>query len=128
MPDDLRRVRQAVDLLANRHRQGGIDPAPGSIDKDALAKAILEHLGQVSRCYENAMTRNGESGGKLTLEWTVTTAGTVASAKVKNSSLKDGSIASCVLTALKGWRFIAERRSSGSGSPSPVTRGQGTRG
>jgi outer membrane biosynthesis protein TonB len=76
-----------------------------SIDKDALARAIAEHLHEVSSCYERALISNGNGGGRLSLEWTVTTAGTVAAAKVKSSTLKDGSIASCVLTALKGWRF-----------------------
>ena len=82
--------------------RGGVS---SSIDKDAVAKAIMDHLHEVSACYERALIRNGGEGGKLLLEWTVTTSGTVSTAKVKNTTLKDGSVASCVLTALKGWRF-----------------------
>lgn len=80
-----------------------------SIDRDAVAKAIMDHLHEVSTCYERALIRNGGEGGKLLLEWTVTTSGTVSTAKVKNTTLKDGSVASCVLTALKGWRFPQSR-------------------
>ena len=69
-----------------------------SIDKDALAKVIQAHLGEVSSCYESALMRNGGGGGRLVLEWVVSTAGHVDGAKVKRSSLKDGSIASCIVT------------------------------
>jgi len=90
----------------------GIATAPGSlhsIDTDAVAKAIASHLAEVSACYERSLLSNGHSGGRLLLEWTITTAGAVSQAKVKSSTLKDATIASCVLSRLKTWSFPRAR-------------------
>lgn len=74
---------------------------------------VNAHLGEVSACYERSLIKSGDSGGgKLTLEWTVSTNGMVEGAKVKSTTLKDGGIASCVLGALKGWRFPSARGGS----------------
>jgi hypothetical protein len=91
----------------------GLRGPPSSIDKDALAKVINAHLNEVSACYERSLIKRGDTGGgKLTVEWTVTTSGDVAAAKVKSSTLKDGGVAACVLSALKGWRFPAAKGGS----------------
>lgn len=91
----------------------GLRGPPSSIDKDALAKVINSHLNEVSACYERSLIKSGDTGGgKLTVEWTVTTSGDVATAKVKSSSLKDGGVATCVLSALKRWRFPAAKGGS----------------
>lgn len=86
--------------------------AKGSIDRDAVARVIAEHLREVQACYEHALLTNGQAGGRLHVEWTVTTSGDVAQAKVKSTNLRDGSIASCVLTHLKAWHFPVAHGSS----------------
>ncbi len=105
-----------VGGLLERPRAAGIslpgDGSKGSIDKDAVAKAIAEHLAEVSACYERALIANGHAGGRLSLEWTITTAGSVSLAKVKSSTLKDASIASCVMARLKTWPFPPARGGS----------------
>lgn len=104
-----------VGGLVDRPRSSGIGVTGGvkcTIDRDGVAKAIADHLAEVSACYEKALITNGRAGGRLSLEWTITTAGTVAQAKVKSSTLKDGSIASCVMAHLKTWRFPRARGGS----------------
>ena len=101
--------------LVGRPRSSALGVASGattSIDKDAVAKAIADHLAEVSACYEQALLSNGHAGGRLVLEWTITTSGVVAQAKVKSTTLKDGSIAGCVLSHLKTWRFPLARGGS----------------
>jgi hypothetical protein len=90
----------------------GISTPPGatsSIDKDAVAKAIADHLAEISSCYERGLVANGHSGGRLALEWTITTSGVVAQAKVKSSTLGDATVASCVMAHLKTWTFPKAR-------------------
>lgn len=77
----------------------------GSIDRDAVAKVIANHLPEVQRCYEASLLLEGSAGGRLSLEWTITPSGSVANTRVSSTTLKQASVPQCVLMALKGWAF-----------------------
>lgn len=77
----------------------------GSIDRDAVAKVIAEHLPEVQRCYEASLLLEGSAGGRLAVEWTITPGGAVANARVSSTTLKQASVPQCVLMALKRWAF-----------------------
>ena len=79
--------------------------AQGSIDKEAVAKVINAHLHEVSSCYERALLKTPGLAGKIVLEWQITTAGAVGLAKTKSSTMQSPAVESCILTALKAWRF-----------------------
>lgn len=79
--------------------------AQGSIDKEAVAKVINSHLQEVRACYEKALLKDPSLAGKVVLEWNISTAGLVTTAKTKSSSLRNASVESCILSALKTWKF-----------------------
>lgn len=79
--------------------------AQGSIDKEAVARVINSHLHEVSSCYERALLKTPGLAGKIILEWQITTTGSVGFAKTKSSTMQSPAVESCILTALKGWRF-----------------------
>lgn len=79
--------------------------AQGTIDKDAVAKVINSHLHEVSSCYERALLKEPGLAGKIVLEWTISTSGTVSSAKTKSSTMKSAAVEQCILGALKLWQF-----------------------
>jgi TonB family protein len=81
----------------------------GVIDRDAVAKVISAHLAEVQRCYEASLLLEGGSGGRLSVEWTISASGAVTNAKVLNSSLKQASVPGCVVTAIKRWTFPKPR-------------------
>ncbi len=84
----------------------------GQIDKEAVAKAINSHLAEVQRCYEAALLKNPGLAGKVVLEWSISTSGTVVSSKTKSSTLKDGSVEGCILRSLNTWQFPPARGTS----------------
>ena len=84
----------------------------GQIDKEAVAKAINSHLAEVQRCYEAALLKNPGLAGKVVLEWSISTSGTVVSSKSKSSTLKDGSVEGCILRSLNTWQFPPARGTS----------------
>lgn len=79
--------------------------AQGTIDKEAVAKVINSHLHEVSACYERALLKTPGLAGKIVLEWGISTAGSVTSARTKSSSMKSAEVESCILNALKLWKF-----------------------
>lgn len=83
--------------------------AQGNIDKEAVAKAINSHLGEVSACYERALLKTPGLTGKITLEWQITLSGTVGYAKTKSSSMRSAEVESCIINSLKNWKFPAAK-------------------
>ena len=79
--------------------------AQGTIDKEAVAKAINSHLAEVSSCYERALLKEPGLSGKIVLEWQITTSGGVGYAKTKSSSMKSAAVESCIIASLKTWKF-----------------------
>ncbi len=79
--------------------------AQGTIDKEAVARVINAHLHEVSSCYERALLKEPGLAGKIVLEWNISLAGTVASARTKSSTMRSASVETCILGVLKQWKF-----------------------
>ena len=74
--------------------------APGNL------RATLSGKGAQARgCYERALLKEPGLAGKVVLEWTISTGGTVVSAKTKSSTLRNGEVEGCILRNLKTWKF-----------------------
>ncbi len=81
----------------------------GNIDREAVAKAVNSHLQEVRACYERALLKDPGLAGKVVLEWTISTAGRVVTAKTKTSTLRNGAVEGCILQSLKTWQFPLAR-------------------
>lgn len=84
----------------------------GTIDRDAVAAVINSHLAEVSRCYESALLSHPDLSGKLKFEWVITPSGTVGAVKLKEGSMPGTSVASCVSSSIKQWKFPQPRGGS----------------
>ncbi|MFL5318773.1 MAG: AgmX/PglI C-terminal domain-containing protein, partial [Myxococcaceae bacterium] len=79
--------------------------AQGSIDREAVAKVVNSHLQEVRGCYERALLKDPSLAGKVVLEWQISTAGAVVTAKTKTSTLRNQAVEACILQNLKTWHF-----------------------
>jgi hypothetical protein len=89
-------------------------PMPAGSDDlspDAADEIIDQHVHELGACYQRAALEGGTVNGRFTLEWRVTSEGTVSWSRVKQSEVKNRDFAACVLAKLNSWQFPA---SSGS--------------
>jgi TonB family protein len=92
-----------VDATALESDEPGFDP-------QQIARAIRSRLAEIRACYERALKRRPDIGGKLVLRFTLTAMGTVSSVEIDEDTLDDDEVTRCVRGAVRGWRFAAPPR------------------
>ena len=112
---DVGDIARAVDVGPARERR--VEPvvrvdAPevnnGTADDSAMAAIAREIRGRMSAvrgCYERALRRNPQLGGKLTLRIAISPAGTVTAVDVDDETVGDAELGTCLRVLLLRWRF-----------------------
>jgi hypothetical protein len=77
----------------------------GHLSREAIAKVVRKHLREIQYCYEKNLLLNPNLSGKLIMEWTITTAGSVSIVKTKTNTMKSPAVAMCVTAKIKRWKF-----------------------
>ncbi|MCA9688522.1 MAG: AgmX/PglI C-terminal domain-containing protein, partial [Myxococcales bacterium] len=106
-PSPLRKSRPKVDAKEDK-AIGGTPRAVlmrvtvgGDLEEEAVKGAIRRVRSRVEKCYADAVGGNASLAGKLTVELSVATNGSVSDAKVKRSTVSDSGLESCVTNVLK---------------------------
>jgi hypothetical protein len=84
-----------------------LDEPVAGFDPQRIGRAIRDRMAEVRACYERALKRHPELGGRLMLRFVLTPAGTVAGVEVDEDTLHDPDVAACVRNAVLHWRFPA---------------------
>ncbi len=79
----------------------------GSLDRGQIQRVVNAHVHQVQGCYERQLVKTPTLSGKITFEWVIGTSGGVSVVRVRASSLPSSEVASCIQSAISGWRFPA---------------------
>lgn len=85
----------------------------GELSKDEIQRVISSHVGEIQYCYEKQLRTNTGLAGRVVLEWTVTSSGSVSVVKIATSSLASNDATKCMMDKVKNWKFPKPR---GSGS------------
>ncbi|GAB4291420.1 MAG: hypothetical protein Kow0090_04920 [Myxococcota bacterium] len=85
---------------------GPID-VDGSLSPQQIARVVKSRLSAVQNCYETALKRNPKLQGKIVIAFTIAKDGRVKGADVESSTISDPSVASCIISRLRHWRFPA---------------------
>jgi len=93
-------VRGKVARASSRRLQ-----SQGSIDRNAVLKVINSHINEVQYCYEKNLLKDPSLKGKVSVEWTIGGSGSVTRVRQKTSTLRSPQVSSCILQAIKRWRF-----------------------
>jgi hypothetical protein len=79
----------------------------GSLDPSVVAREIRSRIGGIKACYENALKRNPNLSGKITVNFEISAVGKVLNVDVNKVSLDDDEVASCIKAKILGFRFPA---------------------
>lgn len=99
-------VRRAQSFVIAR--DGGVQLraySGGGLDKKDISAVIKAHEDDVRRCYEARLQLQEGLAGKLMVAWTIGADGDVVEATVREQTVPDPLVASCVLDRVKTWRF-----------------------
>ena len=77
----------------------------GGMDKEAIRRVIREHIREIRSCYEKELQRSPDLYGKIVLEWDIEEEGRVSRVATKSNALGNDSVANCIMSRLKMWKF-----------------------
>ena len=81
-------------------------PSVGNYCKQAdILRVVNSRQRGIQYCYEKELARNPELGGKVILNWNIGLDGTVMKVWVGSSTLKNGTVESCMTRSVKRWKF-----------------------
>lgn len=83
------------------------------MDKDLIRKVIAGHRDQIRFCYELALQQSPSLAGKVSVQFAVATSGTVAAARVENSSAKSEALSDCLVSRVRTWQFPVGKQGNG---------------
>ena len=83
------------------------------MDKDLIRKVIAGHRDQIRFCYELALQQSPALAGKVSVAFAVATSGTVAAARVENSSAHSDALSDCLVSRVRTWQFPVGKQGNG---------------
>lgn len=92
-----------------RSRPGGASATPevtgGSLDKEVIRRVIQRHAHQVRYCYEKGLAKNPTLEGTVAVAFRINAEGNVESSVVKQSTLNNPEVDSCIAGLVLRWAF-----------------------
>ncbi len=99
----------AGDLGERRARVPRIVPGQpvvqGSLDREIIRRVVRQHRREIKYCYESELQKNKELQGRVVVRFTISATGSVVSAVVKESNLKNASVENCMAGKIRRWVF-----------------------
>lgn len=77
----------------------------GGLDKEIIAQFIRKNIGHILYCYERSLSANPNLFGKVSVKFTIGGKGNVETQKIGESTLRNGTVESCILEKISRWKF-----------------------
>ena len=87
-------------------RSGGAE-IRGSLSKEVIRRVVRRHINEVKFCYEQQLNARPDLQGRVTTRFVISPTGSVQSAMVASSSLRNEAVESCIVRAVRRWTFPA---------------------
>lgn len=97
--------------LGGRRERGALDIGPprieGALPMEVIKKVIDENKNQIKYCYETELQRDQNLEGRVAMTWVISATGSVATAAVRESTIRNGNVERCIVEKIKTWKFPA---------------------
>ena len=87
-------------------RSGGAE-VRGSLSKEVIRRVVRRHINEVKFCYEQQLNARPDLQGRVTTKFVISPTGSVQSAMIGSSSLRNEAVESCIVRAVRRWTFPA---------------------
>jgi TonB family protein len=92
------------DASVPRVRTGKAD-IRGALSNEVIRRIVHRHLSEVRFCYEQALNARPDLKGRVRVKFVIAPTGEVQNAALAESTLGDAKVESCIVTAVRRWRF-----------------------
>jgi TonB family protein len=84
---------------------GSPDGDLGGLTAAEILKVVKSRRNAIKNCYERALQRSKGLGGKVVITWRILADGAVKGAKVRSTSVRNGSVEDCVVRQISALEF-----------------------
>ncbi len=95
-------VREKTPKAIVKQRPAQID---GQIKSSDVARVIRRGMAFVRACYQRALRRSPQLGGKIVIRLMINAVGKVTSTEIDSDTIGDSSVAACIRAHAARWRF-----------------------
>lgn len=81
----------------------------GSLSKEEIGRVIRRNLARFKFCYEKQLNANPNLSGKISVYFTIAPTGSVANASVRETTMNDANVESCVEKVMRSLQFPKPR-------------------
>lgn len=75
------------------------------LDKEIIHTVVAEHNEELLNCYAEELAVKKGLKGKIVVAWTVMEDGTVADAKITETTMKNENVENCMIQNINKWKF-----------------------
>ena len=108
---DREQGQRVLDDHQKKTHQPIMTPGPikssGSLNKRLIRKVVRQHRSELKACYERQLQKQKDLSGKITVSWTIDSAGNVFSVEVRDNQMGSDQVAKCITKSIQHWRFPA---------------------
>ncbi|MBQ9243556.1 MAG: AgmX/PglI C-terminal domain-containing protein [Proteobacteria bacterium] len=80
--------------------------AEKSLDKEVVKSVVTAHVADIQACYLDALSKNKDLAGKITMSWTVKDGAVKSAEVVRNATtINDTVMETCIITKSNTWQF-----------------------
>jgi hypothetical protein len=76
-----------------------------TFDRDALARFVQSHVGEVQSCYQKELETDPALHGTIVFEFTLSSTGVASEIAIAEDTLNNAKLARCLTTLVGSWKF-----------------------
>lgn len=77
----------------------------GFLTQEQIMRVVRRNQAAVRYCYENELQRQPNLSGRIEIRWRVARSGSVSSARVGSTTMRNARVEGCIVRQVRRWRF-----------------------